>query len=238
MVDAITLHEEDDSDSRPPVALMGIEAVSCVAEVVAFDCYYDAQSLYDLHYLTGLHLSMCSGISGLELTYMSAFVFDALDIERRGMVPPPRPLPAPCSFRPPSSPFESDFLCSRRDNEQMLSSFLRRERKCHCFLPRLRVCGSPECTLYGHFHPQTAAIIHSALLSSSDSGRIRSLLDNEKTEKRAGGQNCDGPPLTEAGISSLSCNIARRGECDCLNTREKRGSGRKSGERTMQKKQL
>lgn len=60
----------------------------------AFDCYYDAQSLYDLHYLTGLHLPMCSGISRLEFTYMSAFVFDALDIERRGMVPPPRSLPA------------------------------------------------------------------------------------------------------------------------------------------------
>lgn len=60
MVDVITLHEEDASDSWPPVALMGMEAVPRVA---AFDCYYDAQSLYDLHYLTDLHLPMSSGIS-------------------------------------------------------------------------------------------------------------------------------------------------------------------------------
>lgn len=140
-----------------------------------------------------------------------------------------------CPPRPPSPPFEADIPCSRRDNEQMLSSFRPRERKCHCFLLRLGVCGSPECTLYGHFHPQTAAIIHSALLSSSDSGRIRSLLDNERSEKRAGGENCDGPPLTEAGISSASRNISRRGECDCLNTREKRGSRRKSGREQCRK---
>lgn len=62
MADAITLHVEDDSDSGPPVALMGIEAAPCTA-AAAFDCYYDAKSLYDLHYLTGLHLPMCSGIS-------------------------------------------------------------------------------------------------------------------------------------------------------------------------------
>lgn len=48
MADAITLHEEDDSDSRPPAALMGGEAVPCT--LAAFDCYYDAKSLYDLHY--------------------------------------------------------------------------------------------------------------------------------------------------------------------------------------------
>lgn len=34
MVDAITLHEEDDSDSWPPVALMGIEATPCVVAFV------------------------------------------------------------------------------------------------------------------------------------------------------------------------------------------------------------
>lgn len=62
MADVITLHVEDDSDSWPPVALMGIEAVPCTV-AAAFDCYYDARSLYDLHYLTGLHLPMCSGIS-------------------------------------------------------------------------------------------------------------------------------------------------------------------------------
>lgn len=117
----------------------------------------------------------------------------------------------------------------------MLSSFRPRERKCHCFLPRLPVCSSPECTRYGHFHPQTAAIIHSALLSSTDSGRIRSSLDNEESEERAGGQNCDGPPLTEAGISWLSCDIRRRGECDWRNTREGgSGSRRKSEENNAQ----
>lgn len=62
MADAITLHAEDDSDSWPPVALMGIEAAPCTV-AAAFDCYYDAKSLYGLHYLTGLRLPMCSGIS-------------------------------------------------------------------------------------------------------------------------------------------------------------------------------
>lgn len=100
MADAITLHVEDDSDSWPPVALMGIEAAPCTV-AAAFDCYYDAKSLYDLHYLTGLHLPMCSGISWRELTYISAFVFGALDIERRGTV---RPVPLPSPPAPPAHP--------------------------------------------------------------------------------------------------------------------------------------
>lgn len=120
MVDAITLHVEDDSDidSWPLVALMGIGggAVRCNS---AFGCYYDAQSLYDLHYLAGRHLPMCSGISWLELAYVSAFVFDVLDIERRGMVPASPPVP----FPPTLIPFEADIPRCLRYNGQMLSSF-------------------------------------------------------------------------------------------------------------------
>lgn len=165
---------------------------------------------------------------------MSAFVFDALDIERRGMVLHSPPL------GPPSSPPLR--LIFPAVDETMNRCYLH---FAHVDVNVIALCRAlvSAALQSAHFqsrrfHCQTAAIIHSALLSSSDSGRICSLLDNETAEKRAGGQNCDGPPLTEAGISSLSFNISRPGECDCLNTREKRGSRGKSGERTIQKKQL
>lgn len=132
---------------------------------------------------------------------------------------------APCRI-PPAPHREDDILCSWQDNEQVLSLFHPCEVKMSSLLPRLHACALlrahlplPLLMLYGCYHLQTRIIINSALLSGVDGGRTHSLLEMCGMEKSGGTAESWHAPLTESGISSLSCNTTWQDDHDCLNKR-------------------
>lgn len=170
---------------------------------------------------------------------MSVFVFDTLTLNVGGWSSPPPPPPHPHTLPAHLHPLlrlifpvadETMNRCYRRFahvNVNVIAfcrAFVSVALQSAHFMG-ISIRKQPQLSIQRSYRAQTAdASAHRWTMRRPRSEREDKILTD--------------PLLTGAGISSLSCNITRRGECDCWNTREKRGSRRKSGERTMQKKKL